>query len=207
MFQCCSIAKNTIRFSFSHSLTSLFCFTLFFFPATYVVLTLPHSLAFARLALVIFLASSPLFSSTPSDSPTTLLLLLLFHQTPTLLTPPFVSYDREPWFPSSPIFPSSFPSSTSNTASFLTSFFTPFFHYFPVFHPFSIIILPLSFPPRNCWVCQHGCCSTRLSGCFSTRRIRTANTNHEPSGVSAHLLAKCKPPCTPCYQAGAETDW
>lgn len=82
MFQCCTIAKNTIRFSFSHSLTSLFCSTLFF-PATYVAPSLPHSLAFTRLTL---LASSPLFL-IHSFSPTTLHLLLLFHQTPTLFTP------------------------------------------------------------------------------------------------------------------------
>lgn len=57
MFRCCFTAKNTIRFSVSHSLTSLFCFVLFS-PATYEVLTSPHSLAFACLALVIFLAFS-----------------------------------------------------------------------------------------------------------------------------------------------------
>lgn len=101
-----------------------------------MVPTLPHSLAFARLALVIFLTSSPLFhpllSPFSHKSPTTLLLLLLFHQTPTLLTPllsPQASLTSHPDFP---LFPSllfihlSSPSSTSNTASLsvFRSFFT-----------------------------------------------------------------------------------
>lgn len=64
MFRCCFTAKNTIRFSVSHSLTSLFCFVLFS-PATYEVLTSPHSLAFVCLALVIFLPFSfPFFLSS-----------------------------------------------------------------------------------------------------------------------------------------------
>lgn len=176
-----------------------------------MVLTLPHSLAFARLALVIFLASSPLFHPLlppfSLESPTTLLLLLIFHQTPTLHTPLVSPQTYLTIHPDFPLFPSPL--------------------VFPIFHlkhcliillsillcsvPFVSFLLSNPFPsllphspslssPRGCWVCL-ACCSMRLSGCFSTRRTRTASTNREPSGVSVHLPAKCKPPCTQCHQA------
>lgn len=68
---------------------SLLFSALFFSPATYEVLTSPHSLAFACLALVIFLAFSfPFFLNLPSPFlqkfTTTLLFLLLLFQTTTL---------------------------------------------------------------------------------------------------------------------------
>ena len=92
MFQRCSIAKNTIRFSFSHPLPSLFFFfaLLFFFFARN--LRGSHSATLSRLRLPCTCNLSRFISSVSSTpctllsfkSPTTLLLHILFHQTPTL---------------------------------------------------------------------------------------------------------------------------
>lgn len=90
MFYCCSIAKNTIRFSFSHSLTSLFCFTRF-----------SHNLRgshFATLSRLRLACTCNLFCLISSFIHS---FQISHHPTPTLLTPPLVSLDlsnHSSWF-------------------------------------------------------------------------------------------------------------
>lgn len=211
MFHCCSIAKNTIRFSFSHSLTSLFCFALFF-PATYMLLILPHSLAFARLALLILFASSSLSSHHS------------FHSYSYYLPPLYYSF-----FSSINLPLSEHPFCLCGLHSLFTLVVSTFdFSSISILRPpifnlsysllhfsrsslwfsnslWSSLPHPLSlFSPRGCWESQYGFCSMRLSGCFSTRRTRTVSNSREPSGDSALLPEKCKPPCTQCQQALCE---
>lgn len=105
MFQRCSIAKNAIRFSFSHSLTSLFCCTFFFF--------VPRNLRGSHFATLACL-----------HSPCTYNLCLLhlysyilsFHPFPSALPPPCFSSSIKLPFSLHPshLCLSSFPSSASS---------------------------------------------------------------------------------------------
>lgn len=171
MFQRCSIAKNAIRFSFSHSLTSLFCCTFFFF--------VPRNLRGSHFATLACL-----------HSPCTYNLCLLHLYSYILSFHPFPSALPPPCFSSSIKLPFSLHPSHLCLSSFPSSASSPFLLSSPRLASLSLSLVS----HRGCSVCRHGFCSTRVSGCFSTRRTRTASTNPEPSGASAHLPAKCKPP-------------
>ena len=192
-----SIAKNTIRFSFSHSLTSLFfCF----FPSSQPTwFSLCHT---GSPSLLIF-SSLLFFFLIQSDSATT------FHQSPTTPFPPAsiclfyslvccLTESGIRWKPRVvptltvtivgtwarlPLLRKHMGEMQSNNLS----------------SPLMNLSLSLSPPPpppllpRGCSVCQYGFCSMTLSECFSTRRTRTASSNREPSDVSAHRPVKCKP--------------
>lgn len=180
----CSISENMIRFSFSHSLTHSLLSLFFFF-----CLTQPTCFSVATHARLCSPCTCNLFHLlcfNHSDSPT--VQLLFFHPTPTLPTPL-----SSPLFIICPIYCLA----KNETTQVKYKYQKVVLQYSNSVNVLSYIPSPPLVSPRGCSVCRHGFCSMTNSGCFSTRRTRTASTNLEPSGASARPPAKCKQPCKP----------
>lgn len=187
-----SLKTRSGSLSPTHSL--LFSAAFFSLPTTYMVLTLPHSLAFTS---NLSLASSLLFDPVhylPSNShcplwvSTSLFCCLVLRVTllwkrhknfcysgmspkPPLVHNLIITRHLNPWLPTEIVLYVCIDVCMHDIASFNE---------------------PLSLS-RDCLGCRPGFCSTMLSECFSTRQTRTASSNREPSGVSAHRPVKCKP--------------
>lgn len=197
-----STAKNTIRFSFSHSLTSLFCcffpspqptwFSLCHTRSPSLLISLASSLLFDPVHHLPSISHCPLWVSTSLSYCLVFRLTLLLKKTTQKL---FILRDEseasarsQPYHHQAlkPTVPTKHMDNVQRNSSIQYIYVDVCMHDITSFNE------PLSLS-RDCSGFQPGFCSTTLSECFSTRQTRTASSNREPSDVSAHRPVKCKP--------------